>query len=419
MRVAEPASSPKNSNNDTLKVLLFTHHSDYFIFRGVPMGFQYEMLNILADSLGKTLDLHLENDPKSAFSAVFSHCYDIVAMDFKKMPMMRQLTSSLPFASSHPVLLERKKTTERNIVPTIYVPAFFPASISLDSLSDEVDWELAYSSTLLTEDLFQLLENQKIDYIVSDYHTASTLLPFYPNLKISCSVGGTFPRSWSLNGRNKALNARINSWLERFLKTKKYRSLSQKYISQYAVYQSVMIKNGGRRQISPYDQTVKRYAKKRGIDWRFVVSIMYQESRFHVEASGLGGSFGLMQMMPATAERYGITPESSAEAQIAAGVQHIAIIRDLFSDVTDDEEALKFVCAGYNAGSGHIKDAQRLCEKFGGTPTDWNSVSKYLLLKSDREFYTDPVVQCGYYPGKHTVNYVEEVMARYYLFRKS
>ena len=64
-------------------------------------------------------------------------------------------------------------------------------------------------------------------------------------------------------------------------------------------------------------------------------------------------------------------------------------------------------------GPGHILDAIALCQKHGGDATHWNEVAEYLMLKSHKEYYCDPVVKCGYYPGKHTVNYVNEVMDRY------
>ena len=40
-------------------------------------------------------------------------------------------------------------------------------------------------------------------------------------------------------------------------------------------------------------------------------------------------------------------------------------------------------------------------------------VSKYLILKAEKEYYTDPVVKCGYYPGRHAATYADLVMERY------
>jgi membrane-bound lytic murein transglycosylase F len=44
-------------------------------------------------------------------------------------------------------------------------------------------------------------------------------------------------------------------------------------------------------------------------------------------------------------------------------------------------------------------------------------VSKYLILKSKKRFFEDEVVKNGYFPGNHTVKYVEEVWTRYIAYK--
>ena len=165
---------------------------------------------------------------------------------------------------------------------------------------------------------------------------------------------------------------------------------------------------------------MKRYGAKFGVDWRFVSSIIRQESGFKSDLVGMGGSFGVMQMMPATAANFGVTDTSSVEQQIYAGIRLIARLDHMFAKYVEDaDERLYYVAAAYNAGSGHIVDACELCIKYGGDVTSWKEVSHYLLMKKEHKYYTDPVVKCGYYPGRHTVNYVEAVMNRYHGYRMS
>ena len=93
------------------------------------------------------------------------------------------------------------------------------------------------------------------------------------------------------------------------------------------------------------------------------------------------------------------SPERYADMMALAGV--------------DTAEIYNFVAASYNSGPGHILDAMALCKKYEEDATRWEKVAEYLALKSHKEYYNDPVVKCGYYPGKHTIHYVEEVMNRY------
>ena len=128
---------------------------------------------------------------------------------------------------------------------------------------------------------------------------------------------------------------------------------------------------------------------------------------------GFGGSYGVMQMMPVTCERYGITDSSTVEEQILAGAKYISFLCNIFRDKVDTADLYFFVAGAYNSGPGHILDAMALCEKYGDDQTKWTKTSEYLIKKSHKEYYRDEVVKCGYYPGKHTVNYVDEVMTRY------
>lgn len=412
-------NSDKKSDENVLHVLLFTHYTDYFIHQGIPMGFQYELLQKLTTSLDKKIDITLENDPNLAFSAVFSNQYDIVAMDFKQSAIVKQLvTTSLPHSQSYPVLIERKGKKNDNIdtIHRIYIPAHFPSFIYLDSLPENTIWKIKYSSSYTIEELYDLLDAKKIDYLVSDYHTALTLLPFYSNLKISYRLGDNYARNWVLNDNNHGLNKQINHWLSNFTQSPKYKILTRKYFTPYNT-KNIPDLESRYKKISPYDLMIKKHAKKSGIDWRFIASIMYQESRFVATAVGIGNSFGLMQFMPSTGERYNVSQKSSEEEQIKAGVEYLQSMHKYFSDIENDEERLKFLCASYNAGAGHIQDARRLCKKHGENDKNWENVSKYLILKSKKRFFEDEVVKNGYFPGNHTVKYVEEVWTRYIAYK--
>ena len=350
-------NSDKKSDENVLHVLLFTHYTDYFIHQGIPMGFQYELLQKLTTSLDKKIDITLENDPNLAFSAVFSNQYDIVAMDFKQSAIVKQLvTTSLPHSQSYPVLIERKGKKNDNIdtIHRIYIPAHFPSFIYLDSLPENTIWKIKYSSSYTIEELYDLLDAKKIDYLVSDYHTALTLLPFYSNLKISYRLGDNYDRNWVLNDNNHGLNKQINHWLSDFTQSTKYKILTRKYFTPYNT-KNIPDLESRYKKISPYDLMIKKHAKKSGIDWRFIASIMYQESRFVATAVGIGNSFGLMQFMPSTGERYNVSQNSSEEEQIKAGVEYLQSMHKYFSDIENDEERLKFLCAVTTQAPGTYK----------------------------------------------------------------
>ncbi|MBQ7551349.1 MAG: transglycosylase SLT domain-containing protein [Bacteroidales bacterium] len=400
------------NTTDELNVLLYCHSSDYFLYRGTPIGFQYELIKILSDSIGMKLHLTFSSEPADIKTNIYTSNYDIIAIDINEEEYTEYpLTFSHSHSTSFPVLIQRKKDTLA--YDTLYIPAHFPVKPQAER------WGKVIIDTVDAEDLFEYVQDKKVRYLCTDYNTAIMLLPFYPDLMISDTLGAEYERRWILNPANTTINQKINDWLERFTKSEAYKKLNEKYFhprSRFLARASIEKRRG---KISPYDATIRHYAKKYNLDWRLVSSIIFQESKFTTSSVGIGGSFGIMQMMPATAANFGIDSTSTVEQQLAAGIRLISSINKQFADIEDENERAYFIAASYNAGSGHIHDARRLCEKYGGNKNIWSEVESYLILKTEHKYYTDPVVTNGYYPGKHTVRYTKAVIDRYHGYKMS
>lgn len=65
------------------------------------------------------------------------------------------------------------------------------------------------------------------------------------------------------------------------------------------------------------------------------------------------------------------------------------------------------------------RDLTALDEKYGKNKYVWdNSVDNYILLKSNEEYFNDPVCKNGYFRGVETYNFVKEVMSRGEVYKK-
>lgn len=412
--------APVENSHDTIHALLFYHASDYFVYRGAPIGFQYDMLKQMAKDMDKNIQITVESNPENAFFSCFTNNFDLVAMDVNKSQIFAQyLNFSEPHSYSYPVLISQKKTKISDTSTNeLHIPAQFPVDVTLVDIDHKAKWELVYSEHQNTEDLFELLAEKKIDFIASDYNLAVTLLPFYPDLKIVGRIGSDFNREWVLNPNNPILNDSINNWIENFKRTKQYAVLCKRYLSSSSHVIRNSFGKSNRGSISEYDALIKKYCKPYNLDWRFVSSIIFQETKFNTDLVGMGGSFGIMQLMPETALNYGITDTSSVEEQIRGGIKHIYSLYKKYLGIKNEEDRLYVTAAAYNAGSGHLQDAMALCTKYEKDSVDsWRNIFKYLSMKSQKEYYNDPVVRCGYYPGNHSIKYAKEVMARYDAYR--
>jgi len=112
------------------------------------------------------------------------------------------------------------------------------------------------------------------------------------------------------------------------------------------------------------DWIIFRTGESEGVDPRFIHAVIWQESKYEPRALSHAGARGLMQLMPATARRFGCKNPENAASNIKAGTKYLAWLLKRFDG--DVELAL----AGYNAGEGAV-------DKYKGVPP-YNETQNYV-----------------------------------------
>lgn len=107
----------------------------------------------------------------------------------------------------------------------------------------------------------------------------------------------------------------------------------------------------------PYGEQIYEAAKRHGVDPRLVAAVIGAESDYEVRALSPKGARGLMQLMPATALRFGVTEDRIHDpaSNLDAGTRYLAWLLDRF------DGNLALALAGYNAGEGTV-------DRYGGVP---------------------------------------------------
>ena len=102
-----------------------------------------------------------------------------------------------------------------------------------------------------------------------------------------------------------------------------------------------------------------------------------------------------------------------------AGVNYLLFLDKVFARYPiDSTEKVKFMLAAYNAGAGHVRDAQRLAEKYNKNPYIWEgNVDFYMLNKRDPKYYQDSLSFYGYCDGRQVYNYVNKVLDTYNAYK--
>ena len=181
------------------------------------------------------------------------------------------------------------------------------------------------------------------------------------------------------------------------------------------------------RCLRNYGPAIKRYSERYGFDWRLVLAIMKQESRFSRVAESHMGAEGLMQLMPVTGEemakKLDLDDLSHPEHNIEAGIYYLRELYNLFEG-SGEADRLKLTLAAYNAGLSRVYDAQELASYLQEKPTQWQSVKDALPLLSKRYYTLHRSVwgqdkpKSGWFGNAgQTLKYVDSVMDYYDEFR--
>lgn len=428
---AQTIDLPQIREKGKLSVVTDFNSINYFIYKGQPMGFQYELLNELADYMDIELEIKVNNDVASNFTRLIKGDYDLIASNITITNARKELVDfTIPHSQTTQVLVQRAgsaknpgdKTFITNPIElagkTVYVRSNSSYTQRLRNIEEEMGAHINIIEVPdATEDLIKKVSNGEIDYTVSDQNLAMVNKSYYPGIDISTAISFPQNQAWALRKGSVELKKVIDTWLTDFRKTAKYAVIYNKYFkserSAFIVKSDYYYSETGK--ISRYDNVIKTESAKIGWDWRLVASMIYQESRFNPNITSWAGAFGVMQLMPRTASKLGVSAKSSPEAQIRAGIRLIEKLDKNFAgEITDPHERAKFVLASYNIGYGHIRDAINLTKKYGGNPAIWdNNVESFLLKKSEPDYFRDAIVKNGYCRGNETYNYVKEIMYRY------
>lgn len=158
---------------------------------------------------------------------------------------------------------------------------------------------------------------------------------------------------WVLRSGEKAELRRVNSWIGGYTGREEFSEMLERFRlmpSSRHPHKAFM----ERRQLSPYDSTIRAWADSIGWDWRMLAAVIYTESKFAINVSSNAGAKGLMQLMPLTVRTYDVQDVLDPEENIRAGASYLGHLDRLFRKYAGGDERLKYVFASYNAGETRV-----------------------------------------------------------------
>jgi len=393
----------------------------YYTVGDEEMGFDFALAQNLADYLGVELHVVIATSEEQLKKMLRDGEADFAAYKLPTTESIRKEFLATNVETMSPVVLvqPRNKKPIRNIMQLIdkevYVQRKTKYCTRLRHLNDEIGGgiNIKYiSDTLNIEQIIYRVSKNKIPLTVADKDVAELGKKYFNNIDIGMLISIPLPKGWIVRKDAPKLDSAINAWYADISNSKYLKYTSSKYLSSSSYFDLVV--SGG--YISPYDSIFRVNAEALGWDWRFLAAIAFNESRFNPNTVSANGAIGIMQLMRRTGIKYGLNDSTFLEpsANIAAATKLISSLDKMFAFIADDTERKKVIVAAYNAGQGHIWDAIKLTEKYGGDPQKWSgNIEKYLLLKSKPKYYDDKVVKLGYFRAQHTSRFVKDVFATY------
>jgi membrane-bound lytic murein transglycosylase F len=420
-----------------LRVITRYNSNAYFLHRGIERGFEYELAAAFAREHNLALEVIILREDDNPADLLNSGAGDFIAANYTITPDRREyvgFTSPYDIVSQIIVLNNGGSYTGPKTMD------------DLNGMSISVRKGTSYYSTLTalvengeasfriqtvpetwdTEALIMAVADGEFDATVADNNLYLAASSYIKDVEAGPVISQADTVAWAVRKNAVELQERMSQFLGRHFRISELddqprRSafmniLRRRYFEDHDLiskYRNPVIDSEYTGLISPYDELVIPIADSAGIDWKLVVAVMAQESRFDPMATSWAGAVGLMQIIPRFSHVEDEALLYDPETSIREGIRFLKKHLNHYSYM-DEQNQLAFALATYNSGMGHIADARRLAIDQNRNPNEWDDVSQALLMLMKPNHYKN--ARYGFARGIETVNYVRDITSRYQMY---
>lgn len=406
---------------ETGKIRVVTRNNSncYYIYRGRPMGFEYELAEAFADYLGVELEI-ITADWNDMFGLLATGLGDLIAASLTVTPARQERADfSDPYMSVQQHVIVHKHNHEVSSVDdlngrTVHVRRGTSYEVRLKELADSgIDIEIVLRDNVPTEELIRQVAEKEIEITVADSNIALLNRRYYPAVRMAFPVEEKQSLGWAVRKGDDGLLAEVDAFFDTIEADGQFGKIYQKYYANVDIFDYVDLRKFHQRiwtRLPKYDEIIKKESRKHDFDWRLVAAVAYQESHWDPRARSYKGVRGLMQLTLTTAKEVGVESRLDPAQSIQGGVKYLRKIYDRFDEIEGLDRML-FALASYNIGYGHVRDAQKIARDKGLDPLKWASLKKTLPLLRQKKYYKN--TKYGYCRGTEPVRYVERILTYY------
>ena len=413
----------KIRNEGVLRLLTRNNETDYFLYRGHKMGFEHDLAQKLADSLKVRLDIVVVEHVQDLIPYLDRGIGDLIGSGFGITKDRQALIEfSIPYRRISYVAvtpggeapLEREEDLFQRTWTLPDLPAMRKIVDTLELTHHSPLTVVWTKETLILRDLLSQVERKEAQGTFANRDQVETEIASGMNVQAGTVVSEPKDVAWGLRPNAPQLKQAVDEFLTGTLRTEFYAVTFNRYfrdrkrIHRRRSHSTFTLESG---RLSPYDETFREMAEKYDFDWRFLAAVAYHESKFKPNLESWAGAKGLMQIVPDTVDKLGVDCFANDYNNVLCGTRYLRKLFRMFP-FSAPEDRVKLALASYNAGIGHVRDAQHLCIDKRWNPNVWTGhVEEALQLLTKRAWYSR--YRNGFVQGFVTTQYVKDVVGTY------
>ena len=390
---------PEMKKRHIIRVLVAHSKTNFFLVKGEPHGFEYELLQQYGKFLNKKVSkrqiktriVFIPVPFDQLISGLLEGKGDIAAAGLTITPEReKKIAFTQPYLPRvEEVVIARKRLKDVKKVEHLagrsvfiirggsYGPHLRDLNKRFEKKSLSPIKVIEVSENLATEDLLELVHAGVIDLAVADRHIAELWAPVLLQLKVRADLkihtGGKI--AWAVRKNNPLLQQSLNGFIRGHKKGTLIGNILFKRYYEDRKWISNPLEKKERRKLEKFMALFKQYGKKYGVEWLAIAAQAYQESGLDNTRQSPRGAIGIMQVLPSTAASPPINIQNvkNVENNIHAGVKYLAHLRKTYfqSSQISSEDQLNFAYAAYNMGPTKVQQLRRKTKNMGLDKNRW------------------------------------------------
>lgn len=411
-----------------IRVLTTHNRTHFFVDKGQPRGFEYELLSEYEKFLNQGIDrkelkiavVVIPLAFEDLLPSLLAGFGDIVAAGMTVTPARQaQVAFSDPYLKevSEVFVTSQGVTDLKDLTDLAGRNVLLQSDSSFEhhvrtlnqQFSDQglAPLQVTYlPQALVTENALEMVNAGIVDVTVADQHIADLWAGVLPHLRVhphlELNRGGRL--AWAVRPDNTELLASINTFMQKHKKGTLLGNIFFKRYFQNTQWIANPTDGQEQRKIRTLRQYFETYSAQYHFDWLLMAAQGYQESRLDQSVRSRAGAVGVMQLLPSTARDMGFLDISSAENNIHAGIKYMDFIRKNFFNEPAISPAAKvdFSLAGYNAGPSRVQRWRKKAVEEGFDGNQWFRHVEWVALQEI---------------GRETVDYVANINKYFLAYR--